>query len=213
MTRTTKHSLRRKALLISAHLLSIICNPIVVPTIGFIAVFAFSYLAILPWIYKLSVTALVIGFTMIFPLFFIRLYQWLNGWKLRELGHQRKRLIPYIFIICSYIGCLFVMQHFNMPRCLTGIVVSALASMVICFSINQFWKISAHMAGMGQLIGGLIAFSMIFYYNPLPWLCLLILLAGAEGTCSIIMRRHTLSQVLVGEVVGLVCGISGILFL
>lgn len=213
MTHPKRHTLRRKILLTGAQLLSAICNPLVVPTVGFVLLFSFSYLTILPWMYKISVVTLVIGLTMIFPLLFIRLYQWFNGWKLRELEHRYKRIVPYVFIICSYAGCLYVMHRLNIPRCLTGIIVSALASMTICICVNQFWKISAHMAGMGQLIGGLIAFSMLFYYNPLMWLCLLILLAGAEGTCSIIMRRHTLSQVLVGEAVGLACGILGILFL
>lgn len=213
MKHNPRHTLRKSIISASVCLLSVICNPIVVPTVGVVAIFAFSYLAILPWTYKISVTILVMGFTMILPLLFIRLYQWLNGWKLKELEHRHKRFIPYLLIICSYTGCIFVMRHLSIPHYVVGIIGSALASMAICLCINNFWKISAHMAGIGQLIGGLIAFSMIFYYNPLGWLCLLILLAGVEGSCSITLRKHTLSQVLIGGAIGVACGISCVLFL
>ena len=61
------------------------------------------------------------------------------------------------------------------------------------------------MAGAGGVIGGLVAFSELFSYNPVGWLCIFILIAGVLGSARIVLRHHTLGEVLAGFVVGLVC--------
>lgn len=203
-----------KILLAISRFLTLLCNPILIPTIGFVALFTISYLIVFPIQYKLSVLGLIFTLTYLMPVLLIVLYLKLNSWTYRSLIiHRERRLIPYILVVICYLCCLYVMYRINMPRCMIGIVVSALLSMIICMIINHFWKVSVHMAGMGQLIGGIIAFSLIFYYNPIVWLSLFILLAGAQGSSSIIVRHHSLAQVLTGQFLGLICGLSGILFL
>lgn len=69
------------------------------------------------------------------------------------------------------------------------------------------------MAAIGQFIGGMVSFSLLFYYDGVGWFCLAIIVAGLLGTSRIILRQHSLSEVIVGFLVGLVCGIAGILFI
>ena len=83
---------------------------------------------------------------------------------------------------------------------------------LVCAVINIWWKISTHAAGAGGIIGALVAYSVIFMFNPVNWLCVLILLAGAVGSSRMWLRQHTLSQVVVGTLVGVVCGFVGIIF-
>ena len=54
---------------------------------------------------------------------------------------------------------------------------------------------------------GITVFSSLFNYNPVGWLCIFILIAGMLGSARIILRHHTLGEVLGGFVVGLVCTI------
>ncbi|MBQ8593561.1 MAG: hypothetical protein IJ467_04620 [Bacteroidaceae bacterium] len=204
---------KTKFLLGGARVLSLICNPLVIPFLGFVMLLTFSYLSILPASYKFTLLSMVLSFTLLIPLVSIWVYRKLDKQRMYDLNIKANRVMPYCLIIFSYLSCLFTMSRMNIPPCLSGVIVSSLVSIVICALVNMFWKISVHMAGMGQLIGGIISFSVIFYYNPVWWLCLFILLAGAEGTSSIIVRQHTLSQVLVGGAVGLGCGILGILFI
>ena len=65
---------------------------------------------------------------------------------------------------------------------------------------------------MGGLVGALIAFSYLFYFNPAIPVCILILLSGALGTSRIILRQHTVAQVFVGFAVGFVCTMFFILY-
>ncbi len=205
--------MEEKYLRISARVLSAIFTPFYVPTVGFLALFLFTYLRMLPLSYQIVVLGIVYAFTVLLPMLGIYIYQKINGWSLRHLGHKEKRIVPYAMTILSYVCCLLLMYRLSIPRSLSGIIVAALMAMIICAVINVWWKISAHMTAIGEFVGGLVSFSFVFYYNPLGWFCFAILLSGALGTSRIILRQHSLSQVLVGFLVGFVCGILGILFI
>ncbi len=205
--------MKEKYLRISARVLSALFTPFYVPTVGFLALFLFTYLRMLPLSYQAVVLGIVYAFTVLLPMLGIYIYQKINGWSLRHLGHKEKRIVPYAMTILSYVCCLLLMYRLTIPRCLSGIIVASLMAMIICAIINVWWKISAHMAAIGEFVGGLVSFSFVFYYNPLGWFCFVILLSGALGTSRMILRQHTLPQVLVGFLVGFVCGILGILFI
>ena len=93
-----------------------------------------------------------------------------------------------------------MMHRLNIPWYMTGIIFASLIVMIICVIVNLKWKLSEHMAGAGAIIGGLVAFSALFGYNPVGWLCIFILVAGVLGTARIILQHHTL-----GEVMGRIC--------
>jgi hypothetical protein len=166
----------------------------------------------MPFQYKLIVLAVVYCFTILMPMLTIFLFQKINGWGIKELSHREKRFIPYILTIMAYVFCLLMMYKLNLPRYMSGIILATLIAMVICIFINLKWKISEHMTGMGGVVGGLIAFSFLFNYNPVWWLCFFILIAGMLGTSRIILKQHTLGQVLSGFVVGVICAVYGILY-
>lgn len=76
---------------------------------------------------------------------------------------------------------------------------------MVCAFINIWWKISTHTAAIGGVAGALLAYSISFSFNPIWWLCLVLILAGMVGTARMILRQHSLSQVVTGFFIGLVC--------
>jgi membrane-associated phospholipid phosphatase len=83
------------------------------------------------------------------------------------------------------------------------IMAASVAIMVIAIFITLLWKISAHMFGIGGLIGGAMAVS--FYVersNPYYMFMGLFIIAGLVGTSRLILKRHTLSQVIAGFLLG-----------
>ncbi len=205
--------MKDRTLIRIARFVSMLFSPFIVPLLAFMVVFLFSYLSVLPLSYRLLVLGMVYCFTIFLPQFTIYLYRKINGWTRRQLGHRERRIVPYLLTIFSYIFCLLLMFQLNMPRYLSGIIIAALLMLIICVVINTYWKISTHMAAIGGLVGSLISFSILFFYNPVWWLCLSILFAGILGTSRIILRQHSLSQVLAGFGVGFLCGVLGIMFL
>ena len=188
-------------------MISAIFTPFSIPFLAFLILFIFSYLRIMPWQYKLIVLGVVYCFTILIPTLTIFIFRKINGFRPEELVERKKRYVPFILTITSYIFCLLMMHRLNIPWYMTGIILSALIMMVICVIFNLKWKLSEHMAGAGAVLGGLVAFSALFGYNPIWWLCLFILVAGILGTARIILQHHTLGEVMGGFAVGLVCSL------
>ena len=88
---------------------------------------------------------------------------------------------------------------------MAGIILTMLLTMIVGILVNLRWKLSEHMAGCGAVVGGLMAFSALFGYNPVWWLCLFILISGVLGTARLMLSRHSLGEVLAGFAVGLAC--------
>lgn len=196
-----------------ANILSILFNPLLVPLFAFILLFVFTYLNIMPIEYVAFVLSIVITFTILAPLLFILIYKWMNKWTLNEISERKRRFVPYLLTMMSYITCLITMYKMHFPYYFSGIIVAALLCMFICTLLNFRWRVSIHLAGCGMFIGGLLAYSLLFYFNPVWWLSGFILLSGIQGTARISYHQHTLLEVNVGFMVGMFCGIIGILFI
>ena len=200
-------------MILAARVISMLFTPFYLPIVGLIALFSFSYLSIFPLIYKLQVLLLAYLFTILLPTVMIHLYRRYQGWNLIELGHRERRMVPYVISIVCYFTCIYVMERLHMPHFMGAIVIAALLVQMVCALINVWWKISTHTAAIGGVGGALFAFAEYLGFNPVWWLCLVFLVAGLLGTSRMILRQHSLSQVVVGFWVGFLCAAVAILFL
>ena len=114
-------------------------------------------------------------------------------------------MVPYLISILCYFACYYLMELLHIPHIISIILLIALFIQILCAIINVWWKISTHTAAIGGVAGAIVAFSLIFAFNPVWWFSLVIILAGMVGTSRIILRQHTLSQVVAGFCVGLLC--------
>lgn len=199
--------MKEKNIIFTARIMSMIFTPFYLPIVGLIALFIFSYMSLLPMMYKLVMLAMVYLLTVVAPSLLIHLYRLCQGWTSHELGRKERRLVPYIISIVCYFACFFWMEYRNTPRVISIIVVVALTIQMVCALINIWWKISTHTAAIGGVAGGLVSYSIAFSFNPLWWLCFVLIMAGAVGTARMILRQHSLSQVVTGFLVGAACAI------
>ena len=193
--------------------MSLVFTPFYLPILGLIALFTLSYLRQMPWPYKLQVLIMVYLFTVLLPTVLIHLYRRYHGWTLIQLGNKERRMVPYVISILCYFACAYWMDYMHIPHFMSNIVTAALFIQIVCALINVWWKISAHMAAIGGVAGALFVFAEVFGFNPVWWHCLVFVVAGILGTSRMILRQHTLLQVVVGFLVGIVCAITGIIFL
>ena len=205
MDKEKEHIIADKTMLRVARITSIVFTPFSIPFLAFLVLFLFSYLRIMPILYKGIVLGIVYCFTILTPTITIFLFRKINGFARQELSERKKRYVPILLTIISYVFCLLMMRKLNIPWYMTGIIFVSLVISIICILVNLKWKLSEHMAGMGGIIVGLVSCSALFSYNPVVWLCLFILIAGILGSARIVLGHHTLGEVLSGFVVGLVC--------
>ncbi len=188
-------------------------TPFYLPLVGLIALFFLSYLRLYPPSYKFLVLAVVYFFTILLPTLLIHLYRRYQGWTLIELGHKERRMVPYAISILCYFACVYLMDWLHIPHFMGSIVTSALLIQIVCALINIWWKISTHTAAIGGVAGALVVFSGLFGFNPVWWFSLVLVVAGILGTSRMILRQHSLAQVVSGFFVGVVCAVIGIIFL
>ncbi|WP_148373109.1 phosphatase PAP2 family protein [Bacteroides bouchesdurhonensis] len=205
MDKEKEHIIADKTMLRVARITSMVFTPFSIPFLSFLVLFLFSYLRIMPLQYKLIVLGVVYCFTILMPTITIFLFRKINGFASQELSERKKRYIPILLTIISYVFCLLMMRRLNIPWYMTGIILASLVVSVICIIVNIKWKLSEHMAGMGGIIAGLISFSALFGYNPVAWLCLFILIAGILGSARIVLGHHSLGEVLFGFIIGFLC--------
>lgn len=198
--------MKEKNIILAARVASMVFTPFYLPFIGLLALFVFSYMSLMPWQYKVTVLTLVYFFTILLPTLLIHLYRRYQGWSLIEIGQKERRMIPYIIAILSYFTCYYVMSVQRIPQFMANILVAALVIQIVCAIINIWWKISTHTAAIGGFAGALLAFSLLFVFNPIWWLCVIFLVAGVVGSSRMILRQHTLTQVLLGFLIGVFFG-------
>ncbi|MBR0244222.1 MAG: hypothetical protein IJQ38_06565 [Bacteroidaceae bacterium] len=200
-----------KALLWGARALSSIFRPQYFPLVGFLALFLFTYLSLLPLSFKALIMIIVLMGTLLLPRLTIRIWRQTNGLKLHHLRLREHRSFPYLVFLLFYAFTLHFLARFHLPFYMGGILVSSLMIQAACLLINIWWKVSVHSAGAGGIIGAVVAFSLLFNFNPVWWLSLCIIIAGLVGSSRMLLRQHTLWQVLAGTFLGILLGFTGII--
>lgn len=196
-----------------SRMLAVVFNPLLMPLYAFVLLFRFTYLMVMPLQYSMFVLGTVVSFTALSPALFIGAYLWTNRLRLQDLSVRQRRFVPYLLVGLSYLTCCILMGRLHFPYYFVGVIVAGIMCLAFCFLLNFRWCISTHLVGIGLFIGILLVYSYLFHFNPIWWLCGFILLAGIQGTARISYHQHTLLEVIAGFVVGMFCGIVGILFI
>ncbi len=204
---------RDKNIILVARVLSMLFTPFYLPMMGLTILFVFSYLNLFPWSYKIQVLLMVYLFTILLPTLLIHIYRRYQGWTLIELGHRERRMVPYLMSILCYFTCIYVMERLHLPHFMGSIIVAALLVQIVCALVNVWWKISTHTAAIGGVGGALFGFAFYLGFNPVWWLCVVFVVGGMVGTSRMILRQHSLAQVVAGFWIGFVCAAVAILFL
>ena len=193
-------TMREKQIIIAARVMSMVLTPFYLPLVGLGALFIFSYMSLAPWQYKLTVLLMVYIFAILLPTLLIHAYRNYQGWTRMQLSTKERRLVPYVITIISYFGCYYLMVFRHIPQFMANILMAALVIQIICAVINVWWKVSTHTAAIGG-----------FAFNPMWWFCVILIIAGMVGTSRMLLRQHSLSQVVVGFLIGMVAGFWAII--
>ena len=179
----------------------------VMPTYGVLLVLWCSYLSAQTTGTRATVLIVIFGITCILPMAFIAVLHNLKVVKSKRLEDRNERLLPYCFGVACYIGAAFYLNHVHAPSWFIMFIVGGILSCVVSLLINLRWKISAHAAGIAGIIAlltymhteGLEAFDLFYV------LLVAIVLAGMLGTARLLLKRHTLPQVVAGYINGYAC--------
>lgn len=153
---------------------------------------------------KWRITFIVFVFSFLFPVINIYILYKLKRIPALTLSDQKDRTFPYVVTALFYFGLFYLMFDINIWSVIKlSVLISGFAILLTAF-INLKYKISAHMVGIGGLLGALISISAITHFNMTPFYVILILLAGAIGFARLKLNEHRPSQVYAGFFLGLI---------
>lgn len=186
-----------------AHVISTVFQPLLMPTYGVMLLFVYTYFGVIYtrqfWliISPIFLFSFVIPAILIFMLFRMGIISDLS------LTKRRERFYPYLITLLSYTAMMIFYYRMNMPKWFLLMIAASIAIMVVAIVITLWWKISAHMFGIGGLVGGAMSVSyFVERSNPYYLFMGLFILAGLVGTSRLILKRHTLPQVIAGFLLG-----------
>lgn len=186
-----------------AHLISTIFQPLLMPTYGVMLLFVYTYFGVTYLQQFWLIITPVILFSFVIPAILIFMLYKIGVISDLSLKVRRERIYPYIITLLSYSVMIFFYYRMNMPPWFLMIMVSSVAIMLVAILITLKWKISAHMFGIGGLIGGAMSVSyFVEHSNPYFMFMGLFIIAGLVGTSRLILKRHTLAQVIAGFLLG-----------
>ncbi len=201
-----------KRIILVANAVSTVFTPFYLPLVGLAGLLTLTYLSLLPLAYKAFLVVLFWLFTVFLPTTLIRLYRRYRELSILELlGNRERRAIPYVASIMSYMLGYYIIDVSHVPHFMGSILIAALVIQIGCAVVNMFVKVSTHTAAIGGVGGALAAFSLIFSFNPVWWLCLVIFMGGVVGTSRMILRQHSLHEVVLGFLLGAACAFVAVL--
>ena len=182
-----------------ARIFSIILQPIFVPTYGVVLFTMYDpVFSNLPLSAKLLIWLIVFLTTGIFPAVIIGVGMKYGSVTDAFISERKERSIPFFLTFLCYVLCVYWLKHIGFNNFFVGPIFGAAGSILILLQVNYFWKISAHLSGMGGLCGGVFVFAIFYGTAPIMTLVSLILLSGVLGWSRMELKAHTLGQVCCG---------------
>lgn len=191
---------------IFANALSYIFHPLLMATYGCLIVFFgltnSIYFVFTPLRLKLVLTLTVFAFTFLLPVLNLLILHKLNYVSSLKIENRKERTFPLIMTALCYFGLFYMIYDFNIWPAIKLFVFGAGFCILCAAIINLWWQISAHMIGIGGLVGVLIAISYFMQMPIFLAISICFIIAGCVGFARLQLKAHTPLQVYAGFVFG-----------
>ena len=192
-----------------AKILSVVLYPLFVPTYG-MGIFCWAYsLHVEPlniaWVLVAIIGTFII--TCLCPITSIWIMMKRGLVKDMQIENAQERFMPYLYSFISFcFWCYLIISVLHAPLFLSFIAVGATTAIGIVALTNRYWKISAHLSGLGGLTGGLMTYCLgigaIPTWGTLSlWFGVSLILMYAR----LRLNAHTPAQVCAGWLLGMAC--------
>jgi len=189
-----------------ANLISIVLHPLLMPTIGIFLIFqSGTFLSYIPENIQRILIWIIAVITLFVPLFMVPFYWFKKIIHSYRMDTITERNIPFFITSILFLFGYFYIKQLNAPPTIQLYILSVFIVSLIVSIVTLFWKISAHMAGIGGVIGLIIVFVLKYMADMNHFLLLFIVLSGLIGTSRLYLNDHKPAQIYTGLVLGIMC--------
>ncbi|MFK0003726.1 phosphatase PAP2 family protein [Paenarthrobacter sp. NPDC090522] len=134
-------------------------------------------------------------FVCVLPLAYVLVMVKLGRITDHHVSDRRQRTPLLLLALASVVAGLLVLQWLHGPVSITVMIIALIGGIAVLAVVSAFWKMSGHASAISSA-----AVIAVFMFGP-AWLPLLLLIP-AVGWSRVVLRAHTLAQVVVGSVFG-----------
>ncbi|WP_372755901.1 hypothetical protein [Labilibaculum sp.] len=197
-----------------ARILSTVAHPVFMPLLSVFLIFHSGSIYDLVPFRLMSVVYLIVGIsTILLPLSILPMLKNQNVISDLALDKRQDRMIPLAASMIFYLLGYYMLQKFPVMQIFADLQLAAVISILTVSIISLKWKISLHMAGIGGLLGMILAFSIEFSSFLQLEFIIGILIAGLLGYSRLKLNLHTPSQVYTGFMLGFTIIFSSVLLM
>lgn len=187
----------------TANFISILFNPLIIPTLGTILVFRSGGLFSLWPLGIVTWTVLIVSLgTLWLPLVILQLLKCMQFIPDLQLENLEDRRIPYTLVLVPYIITCYYLRQLPVPEAVSNMVISATVALGVNIIFLFFWKISSHAIGVGGLVALVLVLFLRWHATHFTILYLAIFIAGLVCWARLWLMVHTVSQVYAGFATG-----------
>lgn len=190
-----------------ALLLSVVFQPLLMPSLVFgLLFFGVPQASSIPESFKVRLFYLIVSSTLLIPMVLMVGLRWSGLIKSLQFEEKSDRRTPFILVTLFYLlTTYFLMEKTELDPILwqgMGIITGSVALLT---GVTFFWKMSAHMTGIGGLLAVLGVLGIYFPSLDLAYLLVAtLLLGGLVASSRLYLEAHRPTEVYVGLFVGFV---------
>lgn len=193
---------------ISAWVISIVLHPLSYGILGsFVILFSLPYYASFNVSYSFQYLKFVGLLTYIMPLVSIPIYYIIIKFSKHSVSEQHQRIFLLLSTAIIYAMSYRILHKIEVYQLVSYYILLCSLLMFISLIITYFWKISLHMIGIGGFTGVILILSYAQHALPVSILPYCFLAAGIVGTSRLFLKAHSILQIYVGFVTGLITSI------
>lgn len=199
-----------------AKIISYILNPLLMPTIGVVIIFIFIMPAMhlpyeIPTHARRIVYILVFITTFVVPITMLPFMLTLNIIKNIQLETARERVVPLLSTGIAYLFAYFILVKISNSASyatrsilylIQTFILGTCISVFLCMLVSLRWKISAHMIGIGGIVGTIVGLSITKDIDLHRILVISFIVSGLLGTSRLKVNAHVPTQVYAGFFLG-----------
>ncbi len=186
-------------------IISVLFHPLLMPTYALIIIFnSGTHYSYIPFEAKKLIYILVFLSTFVIPVSIIPFLINLKFVTDFEMMKGRERILPLFISALSFYFAYYLLKKISFNT-ITFIQLMLLASSIlifICLLISIKWKISAHLIGIGGLLGALLFYALFFVADLNSIIIVITIISGAVAYSRLQLQAHSPMQVYAGFFTG-----------
>jgi membrane-associated phospholipid phosphatase len=196
--------------------LSVVFQPLLMPSLVFgVLFFGVPQASSIPETFKVRLFYLIVSSTLLIPLVLMVGLRWSGLIKSLHFEEKSDRRTPFVLVTLFYLlTTYFLMGKTELDPILWQGMGVITCSVALLTGVTFFWKMSAHMTGIGGLLAVLGVLGIYFPSLGLAYLLVAaLILGGLVASARLYLDAHSPAEVYAGLLVGFATCLIGFMWI